>query len=174
MIFSLLRRRRQGQDIEPLYGAMMTNALNPKLFLNAGLLDTFEGRFESVALHAALLLRRLRQLPAPAGDMAQEIVDRIFDGLDAAMRETGISDVGVPKRIKTFAKGFYGRIEAYSTALDAGDRAALAAALSRNACDGTDAHPALVSYVERSAAMLETASLDQFVAGHMPVAEVVP
>lgn len=172
MIFSLLRRRRQGQDIEPLYGAMMTNALNPKLFISAGLHDTFEGRFESVALHAALLLRRLKQLPHPAEEIAQEIVDRIFDGLDAAMRESGISDVGVPKRMKTFAKGFYGRLEAYSAALDARDNEALAAALSRNACDGATANPALIAYVTQSAEALAAAPLDAFVAGRMPVVEV--
>lgn len=168
MIISLFNRRRRKAGIEPLYGAMMANALDPQLFLAGGIPDTFEGRFESVALQAALVLRRLKSLPAPAGDIAQELVDRIFDGLDAAMREAGVSDVGVPKRIKTFAQGFYGRLDAYTSALDARDDASLKAALQRN-ITGTD-RPAdwLCAAVHDLDRRLATLAVADFAAGALP------
>lgn len=169
MIFSLLKRRKQGQDIEPLYGAMMTNALNRKLFLSGDIPDTFEGRFESVTLHAAIVLRRLKALPEPAQAVAQELVDRIFDGLDSAMREVGISDVGVPKRMKTFAQGFYGRLGAYTSALESdapGDT--VADALSRNVLEGKPAPAWLVDYVLDIASRFETLDLAAIVSGKLP------
>lgn len=55
------------------------------------------------------------------------------------MRELGIGDQGVPKRMKKFAGMFYGRLEAYAAALDASDATALAAALARNIYPQADA-----------------------------------
>lgn len=171
MIFSLLKRRKREQGIEPLYGAMMARALDPQLFTPGNVPDTFEGRFESVTLHAALVLRRLAVLPAPASDMAQELVDRIFDGVDSAMREVGISDVGVPKRIKNFAKGFYGRLNAYREALAEGAAPeALAEALSRNVLEGQPATAELQEYVRTTAHLLAGAGLETFMRGEVPAA----
>lgn len=174
MIFSLLKRRKRQQGIEPLYGAMMARALDPQLFAPGNVPDTFEGRFESVTLHAALILRRLAGLPAPAAEMAQELVDRIFDGVDSAMREVGISDVGVPKRIKHFAKGFYGRLSAYTEAL-AEDAApdALADAIARNVLEGQAATPELCAYVRQTAGLLAAADLQTFLRGEVPAARMI-
>lgn len=168
MIFSFLRRRKRGEAIEPLYGAMMAAALKPELYAALGVPDTFEGRFESVTLHAGLVLRRLKALPPPADDMAQDFVDRTFDGLESAMREIGISDVAVPKRMKKFAQGFYGRIEAYTAALAPGASSeALGEALSRNLLDGAAAGEGLLAHVRCVAEGLERAGLDHLVRGQL-------
>ena len=171
MIFSFLRRRR-ADGIDPLYGAMMAAALNPVLFQRFGVPDTFEGRFEAVTLHACLVLRRLKALPPPAGDVAQELVDRIFDGFDSAMRSIGISDNGLPRRMKKFAKGFYGRLDAYSAAL-AADAAPdqLSAALGRNLLEGGEVAPGLCDHVRSLAATLETCSFGDLVAGRLAPSE---
>ncbi len=63
---------------------------------------------------------------------AQEIVDAFFLDIDYSIRELGVGDTGVPKRMKKLAGMFYGRLESYAKALDTGDREALAAALARN------------------------------------------
>jgi len=158
MILSFFKKRQRGQGIAPLYGAIMAKALNPLLYSSHGLPDTFEGRFESVTLHTALVLRRLKALPPPAADLAQELVDRVFDGLESAMREVGIGDMGIPKRMKSFAKGFYGRLGAYTAALDAGDAQALAQALSRNVLEGAPATPGFVDYVIEFSKQLDQCS----------------
>jgi cytochrome b pre-mRNA-processing protein 3 len=111
-------------------------ARRPALFLEGGAPDTVMGRFETLTLHVALVLRRLRDLPPPAGEAAQDLVDRFFAGLDDAMRQIGIGDTSVPKKVKGLAKAFYGRAGAYDAALarDASPEA-LEAAIARNVLD---------------------------------------
>lgn len=159
MIASLFRRRTR-PDIDRLYGAIMAAALSPAHYAQLGVPDTFEGRFECATLHMALALRRLGQLPPPAAEASQALVDRFFDGLDAAIRERGIGDVAVPRRMKTFMQAFYGRLNAYSAALSEGAAGpALAGALGRNLLEGAEPSAALVETVRALAARLELADL---------------
>ncbi len=116
--------------------------------------DTLDGRFELMALHAVLALRRLRQDPAQTR-LSQLFTDKLFRHLDAGLREAGVGDLSVPKRMHKMAAAFYGRLNAYDLALQDG-RAALEAALTRNALAGAgDLASALAGYVERAAAGIE-------------------
>jgi cytochrome b pre-mRNA-processing protein 3 len=166
MIFSFLRRAKPAHPIEPLYGAIMAAALHPDFYVRLGAKDTFEGRFEAAALHVSLVLRRLKSLGAPAEEPAQQLVDLFFDGLDAAMRQQGVSDVGVPKRMKTFAKGFYGRLQAYTEALQPdAPPMRLSEALGRNLLGGEEASLALALYVRTVVAGLDKAAFDRLIGG---------
>jgi cytochrome b pre-mRNA-processing protein 3 len=136
MVFRLFRRRAEGPPAGPLYEAVMAASRRPFLFAGLGVPDTVMGRFESLTLHAVLVVRRLKGAPEPGPALAQALTDRLFAGLDAALREIGIGDLTVPKRMKDFAAAFLGRAAAYGRALDAGDRDALAAALARNIYGG--------------------------------------
>ena len=109
----------------------MAAARRPALYTDCGVPDTLDGRFEMMVLHGDLLVRRLTELGA--GDLAQGLVDRLFEGFDDALREMAIGDVGVVKRMTKFAGAYFGRSAAYGPALEADDEAALAAALARNA-----------------------------------------
>lgn len=133
MIFRLFGARRDTAPIERLYAHVVAAAREPALFVECHVPDTVIGRFESLALHMALTLRRLRELPAPANDVAQDLVDRFFADMDSSLRELGIGDLSVPKKIKKLAQDFYGRAGAYDAAL-APDAApgALREALARN------------------------------------------
>ena len=95
-----------------------------------------------MSLHTILVLRALRDLPPPADDVAKDLTDAFFQDIDASLREMGIGDTVVPKRMKKLAAAFYGRAHAYDGPLDAVDEPALAVALGRNAL-GADApaHP---------------------------------
>jgi len=101
--------------------------------------DTLEGRFELMALNGALALIRLKQ-EAELGALAQAFVDCLFRQFDAGLREEGVGDTSVPKRMHKLAGEFYGRAEAYGAAISERDPEALAAAISRNALKA-DAHP---------------------------------
>ncbi len=168
MIFSIFRQKKHEPAIEPLYGAIMAAALNPELYLHFDVPDTFEGRFESASLHVAMVLRRLRQLPPPAENAAQELVDRFFDGLDSAMRQTGVSDNALPKRIKKFAQGFYGRLESYTEALEPdAPQSQLAEVLQRNLLEGAEASPDLCAYVRNLMMRLQGVTLEQLMENTM-------
>ena len=83
--------------------------------------DTPLGRYEMLALHMFLFLHRMRGEVGTAAAVAQEVTDTFFLDVDHSLRELGIGDVGVPKRVKKLARMFYGRAAAYGEALDAGD-----------------------------------------------------
>ena len=65
-------------------------------------------------------------------EIAQNIIDAFFEDVDHSIRELGVGDPGVPKRMKKLAGMYYGRLESYAGALDRNDREALEAALKRN------------------------------------------
>lgn len=163
MIAGLFRRAdRRRRTIRALHQRIGEAARRPGLYDTFGVPDTVEGRFEALSLHVILVLRRLGQLPPPAADVAQDLVDSVFMQLDASLRELGIGDMGIPKRIKKLGASFYARAGAYGAALDAGDRTDLAAALSRNLLGRDDPQSAapLAAYVEACAAALSLQDLD--------------
>ncbi|PXW58617.1 ubiquinol-cytochrome C chaperone family protein [Methylobacterium sp. B4] len=163
MIAGLFRRAdRRRRTIRALHQRIGEAARRPGLYEGLGVPDTVEGRFEALALHVILVLRRLGQLPPPAADVAQDLVDSVFLQLDASLRELGIGDMGIPKRIKKLGASFYARAGAYGAALDASDRTGLAAALARNLLGREDAQSAapLAAYVEACAAALSAQDLD--------------
>ena len=133
MIFSLFGRRKTNQRVvDDTYVHLTEAARQPLFYERFGVPDTVMGRFEMVAVHMVLFLRRAGQADGPLRAFTQEMVDTFFQDIDHSIREIGIGDTGVPKRMKKFAKMFYGRVESYSVALNAGDRVALSEALSRN------------------------------------------
>jgi len=158
-------RRSRLAPVERLHDSITALARDPILFTDMGLRDDFEGRFEILVLHFALVLRRLGQLPPPAGDLAQELTDCFFKHLDEGLREIGVGDLGVPKRMKRLAKAFYGRAAAYEATLAARDRAGLVEALRRNVFAGEEGGaPRLAARVEAFETGLSRLELDALLA----------
>ena len=118
--------------VDGLYEQIVAAARQPAFYADWGVPDTPLGRFEMVSLCLFLVLRRLRGKTGAAAEIAQDLVDTFFLEMDHSIRELGVGDIGVPKRMKKLAKMFYGRTASYGEAIDAGDHAALSAALSRN------------------------------------------
>jgi cytochrome b pre-mRNA-processing protein 3 len=117
-----------------LYARTAGDSRAPELFEACAIPDTLDGRFDSLALHAALVIDRLRREP-DGEQLAQGFFDAMFRHLDLTLREIGVQDLGVGRRIKIMAEGLHGRALAYRAAL-AGDQAALAEVLRRNAYGG--------------------------------------
>lgn len=133
MFFGLFRNRKHNQAIvNRQYAALTAASRQPMFFLDYGVPDTVMGRFEMLSVVMILFFRRTSKSPVSGQQLAQEIVDAFFQDLDHSIRELGIGDVSVPKRMKKFAGMFYGRLESYAKALDAADEEALADALARN------------------------------------------
>jgi cytochrome b pre-mRNA-processing protein 3 len=126
------RRRDRRLVVDALYEEIVAAARQPRFYAEWQVPDTPLGRFEMLSAHLFLFLHRLRDEKGPLRDVAQEVTDYFFREVDHSLRELGIGDLGVPKRIKKLARMFYGRLSAYGQALDAGDEAALADALRRN------------------------------------------
>ncbi|MCZ8096391.1 MAG: hypothetical protein O9972_00585 [Burkholderiales bacterium] len=172
MILGLFRRRDPNAAIvDGLYLALSDAARRPGFYADLGVPDTVEGRFDLLTLHVFVALRRLKALPDPAGDLAQDLVDAVFRHFDMALRELGVGDISVPKRMKTLAGAFYGRGKAYEQALS-GDDSVLAEALARNLFANrpavADAPVLMAGYVRAAIAGLENTGFDDFVAARLP------
>ena len=119
-----------------IYRNVADAARQPILFEGYGVPDTITGRFDMLIAHAILALRRLNRIEGARAEearaRAQAFSDVLFKDLDRALRDTGVSDRKVPKRLKLLATAYLGRAKSFGEALDAGDEAALAAALERN------------------------------------------
>lgn len=149
MIFGLFRRNPNEESVTRLHGALMAQAREPALFIDYGVADTPEGRFEMVAIHVLMAVRRLNELPEPGPSLAQDLTDAMFRHFDIAFREMGVSDTTVPKRMKKYASAWLGRARVYGAAIDAGDGAALAEALARNVYGSPDASHAQAARLAR-------------------------
>ncbi|MFN7169338.1 MAG: ubiquinol-cytochrome C chaperone family protein [Pannonibacter sp.] len=131
MVFGLFRRRTQPSEYA-LYGAIVAQSRKAAFYANLGAPDTVDGRFDMIILHAMLLFRRLQGEGKEAVAVSQSVFDIFFADMDGSLREMGISDNAVPKKVKRMAEAFFGRAAAYGAAIDAGDLNALAAAVDRN------------------------------------------
>ncbi|WP_288426886.1 ubiquinol-cytochrome C chaperone family protein [uncultured Agrobacterium sp.] len=133
MVFGLFKKKNNNRAIvDRQYNTLTAAARQPGFYLHMGVPDTVMGRFEMLAVVMILYFRRTKSSATSGQEIAQEIVDAFFQDLDHSMRELGIGDQGVPKRMKKFAGMFYGRLESYAAAIDGADEDALAAALRRN------------------------------------------
>jgi cytochrome b pre-mRNA-processing protein 3 len=121
--------------IEAIYGMIVTQAREPIFYRDLGVPDTVNGRFDLLLLHLWLLLRRLRTVQS-ATELSQALFDRFCEDMDDNLREMGIGDQTVPKRMRAFGEAFYGRVQAYDQAIEGGGEA-LAAAICKNILNGT-------------------------------------
>lgn len=154
------KRESRTAPVDAVFARIAEASRRPALYLQGGIPDSFEGRFESLTLHVFLVLRRLRELPAPADDFAQDLVDANFAYLELGVRNGGVSDIAVPKRMKKIGQMFYGRVQAYEAALVSPEPSALDEALRRNATVEAEGAAYLAAYARRIQARLAALDMD--------------
>jgi len=166
MILSAFRRSDHNRNIQGLYGAIVAQARSPAFYTHYGVPDSVDGRFELIVLHLVLVLRRLADQAAiaaggpalgPGSPVGQRLFDVFCRDLDDNLREMGVGDLAVPRRMRAFGEAFYGRQAAYAAALDAGDQSALEKALARNilgVAEAGDRAAMLAGYVRATVGQL--------------------
>jgi cytochrome b pre-mRNA-processing protein 3 len=145
--------------IEAIYGMIVTQAREPLFYRDLGVPDTVNGRFDLLVLHLWMVLRRLKPVEGGAG-LSQALFDRFCDDMDANLREMGVGDLTVPKRMQAFGEAFYGRTAAYDLALAAGEEP-LAQSLCRNILNGEAIEKARQLSVYAEAAIAALAGTDE-------------
>ena len=164
-------RKRQMRAHERLYGEAIEIARRPDLFAKYGVNDDVDGRFDALALVVSLVMRRLKELGDEGRELSQRLFDSMFADMDLSLREMGAGDLGVSKRVRVMAEAFMGRLDAYTTAIDNDDRAALAEVLERNLLRGAKkpdaSNSGLVDYVLALAAALESADAVEILDGKL-------
>jgi cytochrome b pre-mRNA-processing protein 3 len=140
--------------IEAIYGMIVAQAREPAFYASFNVADTVNGRLDMLILHLWLVLRRLRSV-AGGDQLAQAVFDHFCADMDDNLREMGVGDLTVPKRMQAFGEAFYGRSTAYDLAFDAGDQE-LAQSLMRNVLNGDfpESARSLANYVRVASAHL--------------------
>ena len=157
MILARFRRNSQARTIHALYGTIVAQARSVTFYADYRVPDTVDGRFDLIVLHLVLLLNRLGRSAEAWRDfgqklLGQELFDAFCRDLDANLREMGVGDLAVPKRMQAFAEAFYGRQAAYLAALEAADQRVFEKALARNIfAAGNDAAAAQLARYARAA-----------------------
>jgi len=141
MIFPLFRRSKRQDTISTLYGTIVAQARLACFYREYDVPDTVNGRFDMLVLHLAVLLDRLATDPA-LRRLGQTLFDRFCQDMDHNLREMGVGDLAVPKEMQRVGEAYYGRAQAYRSALSAPVQQALVAALTRNIYGGSPPAPA--------------------------------
>ena len=154
MLARLFSRRRDDASARRPHAAVVAQSRRPEFYLELGVADTVQGRFEVICPHAVLLLRRLRVEGGGGNELGQQLFDVMFADIDSSLRELGVGDLGVGPRVKRMARHFYGRIEAYGEGLDAGESAALGRNLYAGAPVPPDRLKRIAGYMRQAEAGL--------------------
>ena len=171
-MLSLFRNKARDAQISRLYDQILAQARDPSLYVAGAVPDTVEGRTDMMLLHLFLLMHRLNGEAGEIHALARDVCDRFFAELDHAMREMGISDLAVPKRIRKIADIYAGCSSSYGNALRQEGDAELTQALLRNVHarreDRLEQARLLAGYVRRAAAALERVPSDRLIDGSLP------
>ena len=166
----LFGRSKVKDRAHSLYVALVEQARQPAFYSRCGAPDTLDGRFELILLHAVLLLRRLRDEGETGVELGQTVFDVMIDDMDQSLREMGVGDLAVGRRVKAMAQAYFGRTASYEAALSADDDdAELAAALARNLFGTVSAEAGdvavMADYMRRQAAQLAAQTGAELLAG---------
>jgi cytochrome b pre-mRNA-processing protein 3 len=169
MILERLFRQRPARAAgRALYAAVVEQSRKPALYAELRAPDTVEGRFEVYTLHVVLLLDRLRGQGPQASETSQVLFDTYVGGLDDALRDMGVGDLSVGKKMRRLGEAFYGRVKNYEAAFEAlPDGGALEALLGRTVYEGVEKPPLerLAAYVQAQRAALAAEPLESLIAG---------
>jgi cytochrome b pre-mRNA-processing protein 3 len=166
-LFGRKRYERAGFE---LYTAAVQAARDPYIFDTLRVPDTLDGRFDVIGLYVFLVVHRLHGESKVGKELAQAVFDAMFSDMDINLREIGVGDMTVGKRVRAMWEAFNGRSTAYAAALDAGDAAALTEAVARNVWRGKapdDAARALAVSVLDQAAYLAAQPIEALAAGRV-------
>ena len=163
------QRKLEARPAERLYQSILKASRQPNLYTEFEVRDHLDGRFDMLCLHISLLMGRLRMLPENVHKpLNQELFDRFFADMDFTLREMGVGDLGVGKRVRKMSEAFMGRLLAYTKSLERNDKIELALVLARNirrSHDCNDADRRMADYVLESRDRLSAVSDNEMQAG---------
>ncbi len=166
-LFDFFRKSAEQKAALQLYRSIVAQARSPGFYLDHGVPDTVDGRFDMITLHAFLVLYRLKKEHSQTTRLTQSLFDLLFADMDQNLREMGVGDLGVGRKIKSMTAAFQGRIVAYESALDNTEN--LKKALERNLFRHVKPNhihlDTMAQYVQNHVGALDAQSTEKLVQG---------
>ena len=171
------QRKLEGRPAERLYQSILQASRQPNLYTEFEVHDHLDSRFDMLCLHISLLMGRLRMLPEDVHKpLNQELFDRFFADMDFTLREMGVGDLGVGKRVRKMSEAFMGRLLAYTKSLERNDKMELALVLARNirrSHNSNDADRRMADYVLQSRDRLSAVGDNEMQAGTVDLVAIL-
>lgn len=142
MFDRLFRPRGRQRLIDGLYAHAVNQARQPAFYRDLGVADRIDARFELYTLHVLLLCMRLKDEGAQGAEDAQALFNTYVSALDHTLRELGVGDISVGKKMRKLGESLFGRMSRYEPLLADADAEGLAGALARNVYESQDASTA--------------------------------
>lgn len=175
MFARLKKKNLYREAAQGVYAQLLERSRDPRFYASSGVPDTFIGRFDLLLLHVFLVVNRLTSEGAAGQGFSQALFDITFTHMDQGLRELGMGDMGVPKRMRKMMKAFNGRMHAYRDSL--GSDADLKDALRRNLYGSVETPEAgnmetMKNYVRANINILANQSLTDMLEGRMVLREI--
>lgn len=149
------------EEWRPLWHRTVAEARDPDWYRMCGVADTIEGRYDMISLVLALVMLRLEDDRTVAAPATARMTELFVEDMEGQLREAGIGDPTVGKKIGRLMESLNGRIGAYREGLRS-DPASLVAAVRRNVTMAQpDEAEALVQRMAALHARLERSSVEQ-------------
>ena len=129
VLFSRLQPSAHILAAHSMYESLVEQSRNPVFYTALQVQDTLDGRFDMVLLHVFLLMSRLQQEESLHA-YVQPLMEVLIHDMDRSLRELGVADTGVKRRIKLMGQAFNGRLQNYQQHIH--DEQAFESALARN------------------------------------------
>jgi len=178
MVF--LRRNKKIKDAaHVLFNKIVAQARDPYFYKTWKVADTLDGRFDLIILHMALVINRLETdgEDKKIALLIRFLQEVLFDNMDMSLREMGVGDMSVGKKVKVMAEACYGRIAAYKKAIRSEDiKGNLAVALSRNIyrdkMTDNDILVQLTAYTQQQVDVLNSQSSQDLLSAQLSFGEI--
>jgi cytochrome b pre-mRNA-processing protein 3 len=153
-------------DMAPLYAAIVAEARQAYWYVEGGVADTMDGRFEAVSAVLGVAMARLEAGGEAAKTSTARLAEQFVTDIEGQYREAGIGDAVIGKYMGQFGAALGGRLGAYRDGLKPGGE--LEEALRRNLYAGDApsqaalAHAAsrLRSFFDRLTTLTDEAVMD--------------
>lgn len=166
-MFNWFKRKSVDKEVARRWrDAVTAQARVPEPFLKGWVTDTVYGRFNMVTLVATLAMRRMRGVGGDGKALAEAFAELLFSDFDHALRENGVGDSSIARRIRKMGEEFYGLAKTVDEALDAGGpKTELIAILQRNVQSDEEKAKGLAHYLLDLNVQVEDLSDAQVLAG---------
>lgn len=174
MIWPFKKKSGPSDEVFAIYNGIVAQSRRPIYYSDWAIPDSVTGRFDMISVHLCLVFRRLRPATGAGNPFAQDLFDLFFKDMDLSLREMGVNDVSIPKRIQKMGNVFYGLLSKMTEAIDANDPKGLSEILDRNLYEGEKEPSAkvLAAYILDSANWLEDQQTETITAGELTWREV--
>lgn len=107
-------KKNNSKLIEKIYQNIIERSRLKFFYIDQEVEDTIESRFDLIIFHSFIIFQYFKEIKVKNNSLPQNLFDFMFNDFENNLREMGLGDIAVNKKMKVFMLAFYGRIANYS------------------------------------------------------------